>query len=181
MSTVLEDACLDLGTTDFDDFTPKEQEAFIEVRHAASFGVWRTFAITIDDHRVGEVGRHSPGRYRVPPGRHTLAARMDWVRTQTVTVYLHTGERAVFRCGMEVFAARLWVIALILLGVVVGVTAVSILLARVLPGHIRYGLSVFAGCCFCPLGLCELIVFSRMRPSSPPGRVMRLFRLPVEA
>ena len=178
MSTVLECPSLDIGTTDFDDFTPMNQEAFIEVRHAASFGVGRTFEISIDDHRVGQVGRSSPGRYRVSPGRHTLAARMDWVRTQTVTVYLHAGERAVFRCGMEVFAARLWSIALILLVVVVGVAGVSILLKPILPGHVRDVLNVFAVCCGCPMGLCELIVFSRMTPWSAPGRVMRLFRLP---
>lgn len=180
MYSLLEVASLDVGTADFGEPIPEEQVACIEVRHACSFGLWRDLEISIDEQRAGQGGRTSPGFYRVFPGWHTLGARMDWVRTQTVSVYLEANERAVFRCGMEPMAGRVWSIAIRLLCLAVGAATIVTLFGSLLPGPVRDLLNLVAPCCLVPLGVCELIVFSRLRPGSPPGQLLSLFRHPQE-
>jgi hypothetical protein len=54
--------------------------------------------VSIDNQWVGRVGRKTPGCYRVPPGQHTLAAKIDWVRTHNVSIDVNVNDRVVFCC-----------------------------------------------------------------------------------
>jgi hypothetical protein len=184
MSLVLDRACRGVSGTGFENLSAREEWAIIEVRHEANlFGVYRTFEVSIDGHRVGSAGRNSPGQYRVTPGWHTLTARMDWVRTQTVSVYAAANERVVFRCGMDSFHSRVWTLAVISLGVMLALTAVMTGLTWFFPG-LKSARPIVFGICFIPglavMGVCELIVFSRMMPRIRPGQVFRLIRHDAE-
>jgi hypothetical protein len=168
----------------FSNLSDSDEWGIIEVRHASNwFGVYRDFEISIDGRVVGRVGRRAPGRYRVAPGWHTLAARMDWVRTQCASIVVDSDEHAVFRCGMVSFYSRIWTVTVIMIGLLLALSAIPYGMGWVFPRLDSWRPLIFGVCslpCLMALGVCELIVFSGMTPWSPPGRVMRLFRLPVE-
>lgn len=185
MSHVLAPPSLDTGEVTFDDVPAMDEEAIIEVRHEALFGLLRAFDVSIDDRLVGHVGPMTPGRYRVLPGRHALAAKMDWVRTQTISVYVGANDRVVFGCGMDRFHARLWGVTPVMFGVLLGAVGILELAEWVFPPfgeplkRILFPACIFP--CVTVMGVCEVILFSRMLPWSRPGRVFRLHRHPVEA
>jgi hypothetical protein len=184
MSATLDTACPDISRPGFEDHSETDEWATIEVRHEANlFGVYRTFEITIDGHRAGSAGRKTPCRCRITPGWHTLTARMDWVQTQTVSVYANGNERVIFRCGMGSFHSRVWTVAMISLAVMLAVTGIMTGLMWAFPG-LKAVESILFGFFMAPplmvLLVCELIVFGRMMPWSRPGQVFRLIRHDVE-
>ena len=102
-------------------FDPSRSDgwAVIEVRHEGHFfGALREFDVSIDGQRVGGAVRKRPGQFRVTPGFHTVAARMDWVRTDSVSIYARPGEYVVLGCGMAGFHSWVWTLAMIMLGAV---------------------------------------------------------------
>ncbi len=184
MRSILGTASLDISKAGFDILSVWEQGAIIEVRHAANwFGLHRSIEVSIDGYRVGSVGRKTPGRYRVAPGRHTLEARMDWCRTQSVSIDMDANERAVFHFSMERFYSRVWTLAVIVLGMLYAAWGISNGLAWTFPwlsSLPRIVIGYFGIPCLLVLGVCELIVFSRARPWSPPGHLFRLIRHPAK-
>ena len=172
-----------LGTSEADlgDLPGPDGWSIIEVRHASKwFGAFRDFEVSIDGYVVGRVGRRSPGRYRVAPGSHTLTARMDWVRIQCASIVVEADEHAVFRCGMADFYARVWAVGMVMLGLLIAGCGIWSAIDSFFPGLNPWKPWIFV-CevpCFFVLGVCEFVVFGGMTPCSPPGRVMRLSRLP---
>lgn len=175
MSLILEAPELEVATIDFRHVISIDDDAFIEVKHEAWFGLWRTFEISVDDHRVGQVGRRSPRQYRVAPGWHTISAGMDWVRTETVAVCLDPGERVVFRCCMERFAARLYSATIALLGIVFAIASVNTA-SWASAAVWRQGLHVVFFGFLALLAICELLLFCRALPWNSPGRFFCLHR-----
>lgn len=175
MSTILEAPELKVATIDFRHVVPIDDDAFIEVRHEAWFGLWRTFEISIDDHPVGQVGRRSPGQYRVPPGWHTVTARMDWARSEAVSVRVDPGERAAFCCCMERFTARLYVTTMVLLGIMLVIASTGTA-SWASAGLLRQALHLTFLGSLGVLAICELLLFCRMTPWNSPGRFFCLHR-----
>ncbi len=180
MSAILDVPFLDISGPGFDELSVSNQSAVIEVRHEGNlFGALRDFEVSIDGQSVGSAGRKTPGQFRVAPGLHTVEARMDWVRTQSESVYLNPGEYAVFRCGMTAFHSRVWTLAWTMLGALFALALIVKLGTWFFPGLKSFHWLLIGVCfvpCFTVLAICELIVFSRMRPSSPPGHLFRLIR-----
>jgi hypothetical protein len=184
MSTMPHAPSLDISAPGFDIASDENECAFMEVRHAAKWaGLRRQFEVFVDDRCVGSVGRNTPGRFRVDPGRHTVAARMDWVSTQTVFIHLDGQEYVVFFCGMDRFHTRVWSVAVIIVGVLFCATLITLPVGRFFPGIDPMNRPVYLSVSLASLAIivvCELIIFSKMMPWSSPGSLFRLFRQPVE-
>ena len=179
MSSILHVSSLGTSAREFDEILEGEKEAVIEVCHASNwFGRFRTFEVIIDGERVGNVGRKIPERYGVRPGLHSLSAKMDWCRTQTLSVCLRADDEAVFLCGMDSTFAWLMKTMIVLL---IGMAGLSVSLLWLFPGP---STQVILDVCWMPVlavgGACGLFYFARLLPWSPPGRVVHLLRLRTE-
>lgn len=178
MSTILESPPPDIFTGRIGRSYGANERAAIEVRRAAKwFGVLRAFEVSIDDCWVGRAGWNVPGRFPVSPGRHTVAAKMDWVKTKAVPIDLDPGECLVFVCDMESSCRRAWNVALLMLGVLITLSGISLCVTWAFPWLKSHTASLVGVCglpCLAAMGVCEIIVFSRMMPWSAPGRALRL-------
>ena len=101
------------------------------------------------------------------------------MRTDSVSIYARPGEYVVLGCGMAGFHSWVWTLAMIMLGALLAVAAILGPGKWLFPAAKAFESLIIGGCflpCFTVLAVCELIVFSRMRPSSPPGHLFRLIR-----
>jgi hypothetical protein len=62
---------------------------------------FRSFKIVLDDRVVGSVGTSAHTLCYVRPGWHTLMAKMDGIKTETLSIWLEQDDRAVFLVGVR--------------------------------------------------------------------------------
>jgi hypothetical protein len=179
MSGSLIATSIDTDEPGFDIPCETEEWAFVEVRHAGNcWARHQPFQIALDGHPIGSVEPKSPLRFQILAGHYTLAAKLSWVRTQTVLLDLKPGEHAVFACGMIPHLSRIWSIGVVALCVAVVSSITSFTMAQRFPWIEILNMWIMTPC-LTVLAICELILFSRMTPRSEPGHVYRLFRNPA--
>jgi hypothetical protein len=67
--------------------------AFLEVRRVTGgFGVIRQLNVELDGEVVLSLSRGSTGTVEVPPGRHTVVARMNWASSPPLEITCVEGE-----------------------------------------------------------------------------------------
>ena len=96
---------------------------------------------------------------------------------------MDANERVVFHFGMKRFYSQVWTVAVIMLGILYATWGISNGLAWAFPWLSSQRPIIIRSLCIpglSVLGVCELIVFSRGMPWSPPGDLFRLFRHPVK-
>lgn len=83
--------------------------AVIEVHRRREWaGGFRSFKIVLDDRVVGSVGTKGHTLCYVRPGWHTLMAKMDGTKTETLTIWLEADERSVFLVGVRPELTHAW-------------------------------------------------------------------------
>jgi hypothetical protein len=63
------------------------------VRHGGYADALRRYLILVNGQKVGEIAHHSILDIKVPPGRATIEARLDWGRSRPLTIEASPGRR----------------------------------------------------------------------------------------
>ena len=107
---------------------------------------------------------------------------MDWVRTQTVSVFLEDDDVVRLDCGLNLWFQRFWDNMISLCLLIFGLSGLALGLTGLFPRCERVVTWVFlhGGCfpCMAGVGAGELIALERAMPWNPPGKVFHLFRQP---
>jgi hypothetical protein len=65
--------------------------ASLRIRRAGYFGIARKLKVLVDGQVVGSVGR-AADPIDVSPGTHTVAVKMDWVKSPALEIAVAEGE-----------------------------------------------------------------------------------------
>lgn len=162
-----------------------EEAARIEIRRDREwFGKIRDYEIFVDGVSAPPLGRSGPVRYRVRPGWHSVMAKMDWCRSETVSVYLQADQHVILNCGTADGVRGLNRSMLVLLAATFLIGLPGILIDRWFP-HWKEGITALLVqtlffVCLATLGLCEILLFSKMMPWKPPGSLIQLVQVEVD-
>ena len=61
-------------------------------RPSRSYNMLRGYKIFIDDRQVGKLSNGKTQEFEVMPGLHTVTAKIDWCRSQHLTIHIREGE-----------------------------------------------------------------------------------------
>jgi hypothetical protein len=66
----------------------------------------RAYRVLIDGDSVGTIRRGASLSVDVPAGRHSVALKLDWTGSPTLTADVSPGARLVFQCGPKIKAGN---------------------------------------------------------------------------
>ena len=78
------------------------------VRESSYYGRSRGLRVLLDDAELGAVGNDDRAVFEVPAGEHTIAVRMDWVKSDPVTFRCEPGAEVVAFCDPPECASTIW-------------------------------------------------------------------------
>ncbi len=76
---------------------------WIEIkRRPQYFACLRTYEIIVDDKKEANVKNAETKILELPPGQHTVLAKLDWCKSKVVTVNIKAGETTTLYTGSEI-------------------------------------------------------------------------------
>jgi len=75
----------------------------ISIKRPSQFvNKWRKYHLFSDDKKIGEVGDGEEKVFVVPSGKHSFYIKLDWIKSEILTLDIQPGETVHLVCGADV-------------------------------------------------------------------------------